>query len=397
MYSHTEILKKIPLFSKLNAKELEELTHIANAQTHQKGSILIEEGTYGGELYILINGELSIWKKDTTGHALELSQLKEAGDFVGEMSLFDQKPRSATVEVRKKSEILKIERKDLLSKLSNPQNILIKILEEISLRFREFDDKYFHEILAKTEALEKANQELQKLDELKSNFISLSSHELKTPLNSILNASSLLLEFMKDKLNENEKKCFGLINTNAKRLNYAYDQIIRVAELENPHIELQGFEDNNINLIIDEVVDEISPFIEKRNQKLTVNKGTIPLIPLNKEQIRQAVLNVILNSIKFTPDTGEIIISSSRKNDYLEIQVKDTGIGISLDEQEKIFDSFYEIGNINTHKSGTYEFMSKGLGLGLSIAKKFIETNKGVIRVQSKEGQGATFIISFKI
>ena len=132
MYSHTEILKKIPLFSKLNPKELEELTHIANAQTHQKGSILIEEGTYGGELYILINGELSIWKKDTTGHALELSQLKEAGDFVGEMSLFDQKPRSATVEVRKQSEILKIERKDLLSKLSNPQNILIKILEEIS-------------------------------------------------------------------------------------------------------------------------------------------------------------------------------------------------------------------------------------------------------------------------
>jgi signal transduction histidine kinase len=77
--------------------------------------------------------------------------------------------------------------------------------------------------------------------------------------------------------------------------------------------------------------------------------------------------------------------------------VHDTGIGIPKEEREKIFDSFYEIGSINTHKSGTYEFMSKGLGLGLSIAKKFALANGGSIHVESEENKGSSFIIRFQL
>jgi len=155
--------------------------------------------------------------------------------------------------------------------------------------------------------------------------------------------------------------------------------------------------ETDINEIIDCVVDEIEPYAETRHQKLIVTKCPPHIFPLNKEQIRQALLNISQNAIKFTPDKGEISIITSSKNGHFFITLRDTGIGIPSNELINIFDSFYEVGDINTHKSGTYEFMSKGLGLGLSIAKKFIEINNGTIHVESKEKEGSTFTISFKL
>ena len=181
------------------------------------------------------------------------------------------------------------------------------------------------------------------------------------------------------------------------RLNHAYNQIIEIAQMHNHTASFDRREQSDINEIIGCVVDEIEPYVETRHQKLQVSKCQSHLIPLNKEQMRQAILNIVQNAIKFTPDRGEIFIAPITKNGHLIITVRDTGIGIPSHELTNIFDSFYEVGDINTHKSGTYEFMSKGLGLGLSIAKKFIEINSGTINVDSKEKEGSTFTISFNL
>jgi two-component system sensor histidine kinase VicK len=112
---------------------------------------------------------------------------------------------------------------------------------------------------------------------------------------------------------------------------------------------------------------------------------------VNVDAVWQALMNIILNAIRFTPDGGNVAIKAHSVGNYVEVQISDTGIGIPEDEVKNIFKRFYVVGDVMHHTSGTIEFKSEGMGVGLSIAKAAVELNNGKIWVESELGNGSTF------
>jgi signal transduction histidine kinase len=120
----------------------------------------------------------------------------------------------------------------------------------------------------------------------------------------------------------------------------------------------------------------------------------MPEVLVDRERLAQALTNIVANAFRFTPDGGEVAVSATARADALEIAVRDTGIGIAPAEFDRVFERIYEGGNVYHHSSGTTEFGSSGLGLGLPIAKGIVEAHGGRICLESVPGQGSVFTIT---
>ncbi len=234
-------------------------------------------------------------------------------------------------------------------------------------------------------------KEKQKLDEIKIKFSILTTHELMTPI-AVFQAC---VDLMKSKgfsaPSEEFKDVLGVMNKYLARLKGVKDNLNKFHSgiFQSPKDKLIM---SSIEEIIKSSVDNVMLFIKKRNQKLTIeiDKG-VPCLPIDKDRISQALTNLLLNSIRFTPDKGRIIIRVKEKEFNLQVEVEDNGIGIPKDRLETIFESFYEAQDSYHHKSGTIEFKSGGIGLGLAITKNIIDLHEGKIWAESEEGKFSRF------
>lgn len=242
-----------------------------------------------------------------------------------------------------------------------------------------------------------AMENLKTLDRLKSEFITIASHELRTPLVTIKGYLELLLQGLLGNLNSKQLKGLTLSNNNLERLIKIVDDIIIIAEIERGEESLYK-EVFDINTLIAVLESDIDLFIKNRKQNLITEVYPEPLFVYgDKEKIKSAVYNVLLNAIRFTQDNGKIILRTSKVNDKIIIEITDNGIGIPQNEIPKIFDKFYEIQKSSYHKSGTYEFLSGGAGLGLFITKAIVELHSGHIKLESKMKKGTSFYMFFPL
>jgi len=249
---------------------------------------------------------------------------------------------------------------------------------------------------------------------MKDSFLGLASHELKTPLTVILGYSELLQNDMKDQISENASEMITNITNAAMRLDEIVKDMIDVSLLDQNQIGLKRVS-LNLNMLIETTVRELRLFFALRKQDILLHLDpTLPLYEGDKSRLIQMFTNIIGNAIKFTPDGGKITVTTSLRKvlqnrtndgfcdigstqitteyqDAIEIKITDTGIGISLDDQVKIFDKFYEAGNIEEHSTGKVAFKSRGTGLGLSIAKGIAEVHGGQIWVESTGHDLLTF------
>jgi PAS domain S-box-containing protein len=247
--------------------------------------------------------------------------------------------------------------------------------------------------------LEKSASDLARLNRMKDTFLGLASHELKTPLTVIMGYSELILTDMAPGTDTAVLEMVRNIATAAARLDNIVKDMVDVSMIDERRMQLK-IETVDINRLITASVDELRFFISMRCQNIVMNLDeTIPTIKGDSLRLMQLLSNILGNAIKFTPDGGKITVTTSAKyllrcnrpsNHgkqeqclYVEITVRDTGIGIDRDEQFRIFDKFYEVGNIDEHSSGKVAFKSKGAGLGLAIAKGIIEMHSGEIWVES--------------
>jgi len=154
----------------------------------------------------------------------------------------------------------------------------------------------------------------------------------------------------------------------------------------------------DVGEILEEVAVQVAPFVSQRDQQMSIGVETGLIHPrVDRDYLGQAILNVAMNAVRFTPDGGTIDLAARRVEDAVEIEVRDTGIGIPAEDQERIFSKLVELKDVNLHSSGTAEFNSSGLGLGLSIARGIIEAHGGTIQVESLVGLGSTFRILLPI
>jgi len=270
--------------------------------------------------------------------------------------------------------------------------------------------------------LEKSATDLARLNKMKDSFLGIASHELKTPLTVIMGYAELILTEAPEKVDPNVLDMVQNIANAAARLDNIVKDMVDVSMIDEKRLELT-LDEVDVNRLLEDSRNELRFFLSKRKQQLDLELDeSIPSIRGDAARLMQLLSNVIGNAIKFTPDGGRITVSTRAKyllrskqtptldpiqslvnigkeqHLYVEITVADTGIGIDVDDQLRIFDKFYEVGNIEEHSSGNVAFKSRGAGLGLSIAKGIVEMHGGEIWVESPgynpdQFSGSTFHI----
>jgi PAS domain S-box-containing protein len=230
----------------------------------------------------------------------------------------------------------------------------------------------------------RSNVDLKRVSEMKSNFLSIASHELKTPLTSIKGYSDIIIDGMKERVDPGIFRMIQSINRAADRLHNIINNILDVTRIEQKKIRLKP-EKFCLTRLARDCVEELTQLAD--NRKIVFKclfRDDLPEFFGDRSRLHQVFTNLISNAIKFSPDGAAVEVAIRVEDpDRFHITIRDHGIGIDKSEQKRIFESFYEVGEISKHSTDHIKFMGGGIGLGLSIAKGLIERHGGRIWVES--------------
>lgn len=227
--------------------------------------------------------------------------------------------------------------------------------------------------------------ELKKLEQVRKDFVANVSHELKTPITSLKGFAETLL----DGAGENEEyrnKFLTIILNESDRLQALIQDLLDLSKSEQGfNLELQSV---NVEQLANESLEILMPKAEKKHISLSLNVSGIPMIEGDAPRLKQIIINLVSNSLNYTPAGGSITIQVNETKEHVILIVKDTGIGIKESEIPRIFERFYRVDKARSRNSG-------GTGLGLAIVKHLVEAHQGTIKVESKVGKGSQFTIQF--
>lgn len=243
--------------------------------------------------------------------------------------------------------------------------------------------------LQKTSAdLDTANKHLQQLDKAKDEFVSLASHELRTPMTAI---KSYVWMVLNDKAKDKTKDYLQLVFNSTERLIHLVNDMLDISRIESGRVQLK-LAPFNMPELLTQIIDEFKARAADKKIKLDLDlKEKLPLVTADRDKIMQVLENLVGNSLKFTEANGMITLTARAGEKYLETSVTDTGRGVSEDEIGKLFTKFERGGSPLTTLS------EPGTGLGLYLCKQYIELHKGTISVKSKLGQGSTFAFALPL
>ncbi len=235
--------------------------------------------------------------------------------------------------------------------------------------------------------IQQRNEELARADRLKSEFLANMSHELRTPLTAILGFAELLKEELFGELNAKQDQYVGDIYKSGDHLLSLINDILDLSKIEAGHMDLNR-DRHNINDLVDSVIGIMKERARKANVQIETSiPRDLDALFVDGRKVKQVLFNLISNAVKFTPDGGRVEINVQEKEDRLEIQVQDTGIGISAEDQKKLFQEFSQLDSSLTKAH-------EGTGLGLVLSKRFVELHGGEIWVESALEKGSAFIFS---
>jgi signal transduction histidine kinase/CheY-like chemotaxis protein len=243
------------------------------------------------------------------------------------------------------------------------------------------------ELKSNNEELAAANRKLQELDKLKSNFLSVATHELRTPLSVILGYNAMLEESLQDRLDESERQTLTESIAACKRLIRMVNSMLDISQIESGKMQME-FVPSDLRRLVNGVAALFHQEARSRRLHLRVElPARSPRIELDAERIEQVLINLVGNALKFTPAGGSIVIRVRPHPELrqVEISVQDSGVGIAPEDQARIFDEFAQVRHAHAGNA------RDGSGLGLAIAKRIVEAHHGQLRVASTPGQGSTF------
>jgi signal transduction histidine kinase len=239
--------------------------------------------------------------------------------------------------------------------------------------------------------IQEKNQQLEMASKHKSQFLASVSHELRTPLNAIIGFSDVLLDPSLDVNEEKRLRFLTHILNSGKHLLGLINEILDLSKVEAGRLELEK-ETTAIADVLDAAANTLRPLAAKKSLDLRVEtNGHIPRVPMDAARIRQVVLNLVGNAIKFTPEGGQVWLRANASGEVVRVEVEDTGPGIPNEDHQRIFLEFEQarIGSAGSKPEGT--------GLGLALAKKFVEMHGGKIWVESEVGKGSRFCFTLPI
>jgi len=241
----------------------------------------------------------------------------------------------------------------------------------------------FQEIEEKSRQLEVANRH-------KSEFLASMSHELRTPLNAVIGFSEVLLERMFGEINDKQDEYLQDILSSGRHLLSLINDILDLAKIEAGRMELEVVDfhlpqaiDNAITLVRERAARRAITLAIEIDPRLGEIKG-------DERKVKQVLLNLLSNAIKFTPEGGHVGVQAGLSDDFAEVAVTDTGVGIAPEDHEAVFEEFRQVGT-------DYAKKHEGTGLGLTLSRRFVELHGGKIWVKSQLGQGATFTFTLPV
>ena len=235
-----------------------------------------------------------------------------------------------------------------------------------------------------TRKLRRTNERLEELDETKDDFISMASHQLRTPLTSVKGYLSMVLEGDAGKVNATQTEMLHQAFSSSQRMVYLITDLLNVSRLKTGKFVIESTP-VDLSKVVEEEVAQLVETAQVKNVKLTYDKpANFPILMLDETKTRQVGMNFIDNAIYYTPSSGRIKVELIDKPTTVELRVIDDGIGVPKAEQHHLFTKFYRATNARKARPD-------GTGLGLFMAKKVIAAEGGSIIFESKEGQGSTF------
>jgi signal transduction histidine kinase len=259
---------------------------------------------------------------------------------------------------------------DFLTKPLDPKEVVLRVRNLLSTR--------------------RLHVELARAYRHKSEFLASMSHELRTQLSSVIGFSELLLSDTAERFDEPRRRKFlSQINSSGRYLLDLTSDILDLAKIESGHVSLR-LETVMIVEIAHDVIRAMNPLAEKKAIRIKAELGAAGQVVADAGKLRQMLLNLVSNAVKFTPEGGQVTIGARRLSDTVEISVSDTGIGIAEFEFEHLFEEFRQSdSDIAREQHGT--------GLGLALTKRFVELHGGQIRLTSKVGKGSVFTLSLPL
>lgn len=244
-----------------------------------------------------------------------------------------------------------------------------------------------------TEQLAKANDRLKILDKMKSEFVSIASHQLRSPLTSIRGYASMLAEGSYGKLPEKAQQAIVNIADSSKFMAMSIEDYLNVSRIEAGNMKYE-MSDFNLKDITEKIVDEMRPTAMKKGLVMIFRSDCSSSATINADigKTRQVIMNLLDNSMKYTPKgTITVVAHDDVKKKKMYVTIQDTGVGMSKETQEEVFDKFVRAKNAN-------QINVTGTGLGLFVAKKMVTEMKGKVWAESEgEGKGSTFHIEFPL
>jgi len=274
--------------------------------------------------------------------------------------------------------------KDNLEKKVEEQTIqMVENIEELN-QARITIQKMLEGLKSIQKELERANHKLREMNQSRLKFVSVASHELKTPLTAIKGNIDFILSEKGGKVPDHLRSHLLTIQRNTNRIQETMDRILDLTRIESGWLLLSR-EPIFLSEMVEGYINEVKPV--DKNLSILVDIPQNLSVYADRHRLHDIFINLLFNTFKFTPDGGQIKIIASRKDEYILHEIQDTGIGIPEDKIERIFEEFYQV------ESGKHG----GIGLGLAITKRLVEEHGGKIWAESHLGKGSTFYFTLPI
>jgi signal transduction histidine kinase len=247
------------------------------------------------------------------------------------------------------------------------------------------------ELAEQNELLRRQHIALEQASALKSQFLANMSHEFRTPLNAILGYTHMLLNNVTGQVTDPQRKSLSRIDSNSRHLLALINDILDITRIEAGRMPL-NVTTFGVGELVHEVMSELEPIIRRSNLEVASKlRGTVPKLRTDRQKVKQIVLNLLSNALKFTPAGSVTILASyDGRGREVSIAVRDSGVGIAAQDQVKVFEDFRQLDSSPTRGYG-------GTGLGLSICRRLAQMLGGTIELESTVGEGSTFTLSLPV
>lgn len=319
---------------------------------------------------------------------------KDGTEFPVEVSLSNYAAREGmfviafVIDITKRKEIensIILQKEQLAENNLKIEELNDELEEKVELRTRQLQDA-IQLVETSRDELTKALSKEKELGDLKSRFVSMASHEFRTPLSTILSSASLLAKYTETVEQEKRDKHIDRIKSSVNNLTDILNEFLSIGKIEDGKI-VARYRRFNVKDFIADICAEIRG-IAKKNQQITYTHSGKQVIELDDSLLRNIIFNLLSNAIKFTGEDGIIEIISAVEEDIFTITIKDNGIGISTEDQQHLFERFFRASNVTN---------IQGTGLGLHIVAKYAELMNGTISFESELEKSTSFTISFNL